>query len=81
MPFAISLLSAARIGFASPLASRLSGRTRDRAYALLEKDLMARAAPIAPYMVSNARILVSARVGCFTYEPVYGTDLAALCLR
>ncbi len=62
-------------------ASRLFGRSRDRAYSLLDRDLMAHAAPIAPYLASNARIFVSAHVGCFTYQSVYGTDLAALCLR
>jgi len=62
-------------------ASRLFGRARDRAYTLLDRDLMAQAAPIAPYIASNARIFVSSRVGCFTYQSVYGTDLAALCLK
>jgi ABC-type oligopeptide transport system substrate-binding subunit len=62
-------------------AAKLFGRTRDLRYALLDRDLMAKAAPIAPYLASNARIFVSARVGCFTYQSVYGTDLAALCLR
>jgi peptide/nickel transport system substrate-binding protein len=62
-------------------ASRLFGRSRNRAYSLLDRDLMAHAAPIAPYLASNARIFVSAHVGCFTYQSVYGTDLAALCLK
>jgi peptide/nickel transport system substrate-binding protein len=62
-------------------AAKLSGPARDLGYALLDHDLMAKAAPIAPYITSNARIFVSARVGCFTYQSVYGTDLAALCLR
>jgi hypothetical protein len=38
-------------------------------------------APIAPYINTNTRILVSARVGCFTFQQVYGTDYAALCLK
>jgi peptide/nickel transport system substrate-binding protein len=62
-------------------AASLFGRSRDRAYATLDRDLMAQAAPIAPYISSNARVFVSARVGCFTYQSVYGTDLAALCVR
>jgi peptide/nickel transport system substrate-binding protein len=62
-------------------AARLFGRTRDHAYALLDRDLMAQAAPIAPYIASNARVFVSSRVGCFTYQSVYGTDLAGLCLK
>jgi peptide/nickel transport system substrate-binding protein len=62
-------------------ASRLSGRARDRSYALLDRDLMTSAAPIVPYLASNARVFVSARRGCFTYQLVYGTDLAALCLK
>jgi hypothetical protein len=62
-------------------ASRLFGRARDRAYTLLDRDLMAQVAPIAPYIASNARVFVSSRVGCFTYQSVYGTDLASLCLK
>lgn len=62
-------------------ASRLPGRARDHAYASLDRDLMTSAAPIVPYLASNARVFVSARVGCFTYQVVYGTDLAALCLK
>jgi hypothetical protein len=29
----------------------------------------------------NDRILVSARVGCYTYNPIYASDLAAICLK
>ena len=29
----------------------------------------------------NDRILVSKRVGCFTFNSIYSVDLAALCLK
>jgi hypothetical protein len=38
-------------------------------------------APLAAYAVLNARVFVSPRVGCLTYQPVYGVDLAGVCLR
>jgi hypothetical protein len=30
--------------------------------------------------VLNARVFVSTRVGCITYQPVYGLDLAGACV-
>jgi hypothetical protein len=30
---------------------------------------------------TTARDLFSARIGCQTYQPLYGVDLAALCVR
>jgi hypothetical protein len=38
----------------------------------------------APWVVRanmNNRLFVSKRVGCFTYNPIYATSIAALCLR
>jgi hypothetical protein len=29
----------------------------------------------------NDRILVSSKVGCFTYNSIYSMDLAAACLK
>ena len=37
--------------------------------------------PLAAYAVLNARVFVSARVGCITYQPVYGLDLAGTCVN
>jgi hypothetical protein len=56
-------------------------RGRERAFALLDRDLMLAATPVAPYLVENALTLVSARVGCFRSLNSGWPDLAALCLR
>jgi peptide/nickel transport system substrate-binding protein len=61
-------------------ASKLAGQARYNAYAALDRDLMKQAAPIAPYIDTNARIFVSKRVGCYVYSQVYGSILNALCV-
>jgi peptide/nickel transport system substrate-binding protein/oligopeptide transport system substrate-binding protein len=61
--------------------ARLVGRKRLAAYALLERDLMRRAAPIAPFIVVNDVIFVSRRLGCFSYDATTGPDLAAMCKK
>jgi peptide/nickel transport system substrate-binding protein len=61
-------------------ASHLAGQARYNAYAALDRDLMKQAAPVAPYINTNARIFVSKRVGCYVYSQVYGSILNALCV-
>ena len=62
-------------------ASPLQPPARDDAYAALDHDLMADAAPWAPFANINSRDFFSARIGCHTFNPFFGMDLAALCLR
>jgi peptide/nickel transport system substrate-binding protein len=62
-------------------ASRLTGKARRRAYARLDRDLAARAAPQATFATGEARYFLSARMGCEVPHPIYGLDLAALCIR
>ena len=61
--------------------SRLEGEARYDGFAQLDADVTRRLAPVAPYATLNVRAFVSARVGCVRFNPVYGIDLAALCLR
>jgi hypothetical protein len=61
-------------------ANRQFGAQRLRAYALLDRDLMRGPAPVAPYINTNARILVSARVRNYVFHQIYGTDFAAVNL-
>jgi YVTN family beta-propeller protein len=61
-------------------AARLTGEERLRAYARLDRDL-ARAAPAAPYASNIATHFLSDRMGCAVLQPLYGLDLAALCVR
>ena len=37
--------------------------------------------PAAPFATDASRDFFSARIGCQTYQPFWGIDLAALCLR
>jgi YVTN family beta-propeller protein len=62
-------------------AARLSGAARYQAYARLDTDLVTNAAPMVAWATSTSQDFFSARVGCQIYQPVYGMDLAALCLR
>jgi ABC-type oligopeptide transport system substrate-binding subunit len=62
-------------------ASRLSGAARYRAYRRLDAELARHASPLAAVANVNFRDFVSARIGCFTYHPVYGPDLGAMCFK
>jgi peptide/nickel transport system substrate-binding protein len=62
-------------------AARLSGTRRLEAYARLDRDLAAGPAPVAAFANGTTKHLFSPRVGCQFEHPIYGIDLAALCLR
>jgi ABC-type oligopeptide transport system substrate-binding subunit len=62
-------------------ANRLFGAQRLRTYATLDRDLMRGPAPVAPYINTNARVLVSERTGCYLYHKVYGGLFGTVCLR
>lgn len=63
-------------------AAKLSGDARLTTYGKLDGDMMRQAAPMAPYIVTNARIYVSDSVGCYTFAPTHGvTNLAAVCKK
>jgi ABC-type oligopeptide transport system substrate-binding subunit/Ca2+-binding RTX toxin-like protein len=67
----------ARLDAASPL----TGPIRLATYADLDRDLSA-AAPIVPYVNTNARAFFSDRIGCHVFPGgLSGTALNALCLR
>jgi peptide/nickel transport system substrate-binding protein len=63
-------------------AAALTGPARLKAYGDLDVDMMRNAAPIAPILNPNSRFFVSARLGCWTYQPVIGVpNLTALCRK
>jgi ABC-type oligopeptide transport system substrate-binding subunit len=62
-------------------AARLSGASRYNTYGALDVDISKNAAPWAARSNFNDRILLSKRVGCFTFNPIYSVDIAALCLK
>jgi DNA-binding SARP family transcriptional activator len=59
----------------------LTGDARLRAYAKLDRDLAANAAPAAAFATGTASYFLSARMGCQVLHPLFGLDLAALCVR
>jgi YVTN family beta-propeller protein len=62
-------------------AAQLSGPSRYLTYGRLANELLRDAAPAVAYAAHLARDFFSARIGCQLYQPVYGIDLANLCLR
>jgi oligopeptide transport system substrate-binding protein len=62
-------------------AEAASGPARAAAWQAAEKYLVSDAAPWAAYSFASDRDLYSARVGCQTYQPIYGMDLASLCVK
>jgi peptide/nickel transport system substrate-binding protein len=63
------------------VAAKLSGPARYLAYGKLATELARNAAPWAVWGNSTSNDFFSARIGCQVYQPVYGIDLAALCIR
>jgi hypothetical protein len=49
--------------------------------AALDRDVADQAAPLAPAVSGAHTDFFSARIGCQVEDPVYGIDLAALCVR
>jgi len=54
---------------------------RYAAWALIDRDVMKQQAPIAPLFFRTVREFTSKRVGCWSYQPIYGTmNLNAICI-
>src|SRR6476646_7081646 len=62
-------------------ASLLSGAPRYSAYGNLDVAMMKDNPPWAARNNFNDRVLLSGRVGCFTFNATYSVDLAALCIK
>jgi ABC-type dipeptide transport system, periplasmic component len=62
-------------------AAQLSGPRRYLAYQAFDADLTRNATPGVPLFNASEQDFFSARIGCHVYQPVYGIDLAALCLK
>ena len=74
-------LDRTRLGRRIRAASKLAGTSRIEAYAALDRDIATQAAPFAPVMSTTRTDFFSARIGCQVEHPLYGIDLAALCVR
>jgi YVTN family beta-propeller protein len=62
-------------------AAKLVGRKREVTYGKLDVELAREAAPLVAFAYQTHQDFFSARMGCHVYNPAYGMDLAALCLR
>jgi YVTN family beta-propeller protein len=62
-------------------AAKLSGPERYLAYEKLQPQLARKGAPWITYGDIPTYDFFSARIGCQLFNPVYGIDLAALCIR
>jgi YVTN family beta-propeller protein len=62
-------------------AARASGPQRYLTYGALDLDLARNAAPLAAFGNRSSNDFFSRRIGCQTYNGIYGMDLAALCIR
>jgi peptide/nickel transport system substrate-binding protein len=64
-------------------AGRISNLTkRYAAWAAIDRDVMKQQAPIAPLFFRTVREFTSKRVGCWSYQPIYGSmNLNAVCIK
>jgi YVTN family beta-propeller protein len=62
-------------------AARLTGQQRYLAYARLDADLARVAVPAVALAVGVQLDFFSRRIGCQIYNPIFGIDLGALCIR
>lgn len=76
-----ALFDDARYNAAMRAAAQLSGPARFLTYGRLADEIARRAAPMVAYSTDSARDFFSARIGCQVYQPVYGMDLTAMCVR
>jgi len=54
---------------------------RYAAWALLDRDIMKNQAPMAPLFFRTTREFTSKRIGCWSYQPIYGSmNLNAVCI-
>lgn len=61
-------------------AALLTGKARAGAYATLDAGIT-KTAPVVPYAYPGQRDFFSSRIGCQRFQPAYGMDLGALCVR
>jgi ABC-type transport system substrate-binding protein len=62
-------------------AATMAGPKRYRIYGELDVELARDAAPLVAIANLTTRNFFSARMGCQLFQPVYGLDLAALCIK
>jgi hypothetical protein len=79
--FALPSLDLQAFARRAAAADRLTGHRRQLAIGRLANDLARDAAPVVAFANPVRQDLFSRRIGCQIYNPLYGIDLAALCIR
>jgi len=74
----VSYFNDAKFNAQMDKAYGLAGQPRLNAYAALDKALMKDAAPVAPYISTNARTLTSTKVANFGYTSIQGVLLTQI---
>jgi ABC-type oligopeptide transport system substrate-binding subunit len=62
-------------------AARVTGDSRLNAYARLDREIAEQFVPVVPFASGTTTHFLSARMGCEVLHPIYGLDLAALCVN
>ena len=64
-------------------AGRISNLSkRYAAWALIDRDVMKKQAPLAPLFFRTVREFTSKRVGCYSYQPIYAVmNFNAVCIK
>ena len=81
VPMNISHFHEATVSRKLEAAAKLSGAKRYRAAGRLALELQRDLVPAAAFATTASRDFFSARIGCQVYHPLWGMDLATLCLR
>jgi peptide/nickel transport system substrate-binding protein len=62
-------------------AAATTGADRSAAYAKLDEELVRDVSPLVAWGVDNDRDFFSSRIGCVLHHPVYGMDIASMCMK
>ncbi len=62
-------------------SAKLAGQARARSYGRVDVELAKNKVPLVPLGYAINHDFFSRRVGCQVDQPIYGMDLAAMCLR
>jgi peptide/nickel transport system substrate-binding protein len=62
-------------------AAATTGSDRVAAYSKLNEELVKNVSPLVAWGVDNDRDFFSSQMGCILHHPVYGMDIASMCME
>jgi ABC-type oligopeptide transport system substrate-binding subunit len=77
----VSYFNNAAMNRAMDRAYGLAGNARLNAYGDLDINLMKNFSPVAPYISTNARILLSTKTGCYAATSIYSHLWTQMCVK